>query len=97
MTDNTFKPKVPDNMPSGFYFKVYRTVDKYGWSEMVVSLRRRRWWWFDKNYGDSEVTDAKYYSDPARIKQAIESDMRYLMNEARKELFNESYFYGRHP
>ena len=97
MSTCLFKPKVPDNMPEGFFYRVYRAYDRYGRADLVVGLYRRRKYWFSKKYDAIEVSDAKYYSDPQRIKQQIESNMRHLLNEARKELHNERYIYGRHP
>lgn len=86
------KPKVPENLPKGYYFWVRPSLDRYGRDMLEVRLYRSRRFWFDEHV----LTEVDHVL-PWNITKDVEDMMRQLVKKLLANLDNEKYIYGRHP
>ena len=89
------RPKIPEDLPKGYYFRVYPSTDRYGRESIVVALYRKRTCWFDKRlFEDENILSFIRPQEPVRY---VEYSMRDQVRKLRERLHNEKYLYGRHP
>lgn len=88
------KPKIPENLPTGYYFRVYPSTDRYSRATIVTALYRERMFWFDKCVNERSF-EACWASRPHV--QYVESNMRDLVKTLLEDLHAYKYLYGRHP
>lgn len=88
------KPKIPENLPNGYYFYMKPSTNRYGRATVVVTLYRERRFWFDERFGKDEF---EVYLAYGRLTEYAEIAMSSLVNKLRVHLYNQKYLYGRHP
>lgn len=88
------KLKVPE-LPKGYYFHIWYSVDRYSRPVLVISLMRKRRFWLDKPVA-SEAEYRRPITNERILKENIEAKMLTLSRTAAAE--EEFYKYcGRHP
>lgn len=90
------KPKIPDTLPSGYYFKVRPSKDRYNRDEICVTLYRERSGWFSKKIATDVISGHVVYNLQTAVSY-VEASMRILVKKLLVDLEYQKYVYGRHP